>query len=75
MRTGDLARIDHSGLLFIEGRLKDLIIVAGRNIYPQVRNIYVPPGTLDCMELYGMEQPFLSSPLKGGGHRNRTVVC
>lgn len=36
MRTGDFARIDHAGLLYIEGRLKDLIIVAGRNIYPQV---------------------------------------
>ncbi|KAM0942933.1 putative AMP-dependent synthetase/ligase, amine oxidase, phosphopantetheine binding ACP [Dioscorea sansibarensis] len=32
-RTGDLGRvIDHK--LFITGRIKDLIIVAGRNIYP-----------------------------------------
>ncbi len=36
LRTGDLARIGNDGRLFIEGRLKDLIIVAGRNIYPQV---------------------------------------
>uniref|UniRef100_A0A6V7QWC8 4-coumarate--CoA ligase n=1 Tax=Ananas comosus var. bracteatus TaxID=296719 RepID=A0A6V7QWC8_ANACO len=32
-RTGDLGRII-DGKLFITGRIKDLIIVAGRNIYP-----------------------------------------
>lgn len=36
LRTGDLCRIDAEGLLYVEGRQKDLIIVAGRNIYPQV---------------------------------------
>ncbi|CAM9909897.1 unnamed protein product, partial [Scytosiphon promiscuus] len=35
LRTGDLCHMDSSGLLYVEGRLKDLIIVAGRNIYPQ----------------------------------------
>jgi acyl-CoA synthetase (AMP-forming)/AMP-acid ligase II len=33
-RTGDLGFID-SGELFVTGRLKDLIIIHGRNIYPQ----------------------------------------
>jgi len=35
LRTGDLCRVDDEGLLFAEGRQKDLIIVSGRNIYPQ----------------------------------------
>ncbi|CAM9690750.1 unnamed protein product, partial [Ectocarpus sp. 13 AM-2016] len=35
LRTGDLCRVDAEGLLYVEGRLKDLVIVAGRNIYPQ----------------------------------------
>ncbi|HEY0734335.1 MAG TPA: amino acid adenylation domain-containing protein [Herpetosiphonaceae bacterium] len=34
LRTGDLGYI-HAGQLYVTGRLKDLIIVRGRNYYPQ----------------------------------------
>ena len=35
LRTGDLGFIDHAGELVVTGRLKDLMIVRGRNYYPQ----------------------------------------
>lgn len=33
MRTGDLGAV-HDGLLYVTGRIKDLVILAGRNLYP-----------------------------------------
>lgn len=37
LRTGDLARLDSEGRVFIAGRIKDLVIIRGKNIYPHVR--------------------------------------
>lgn len=35
MHTGDLARMDQDGYLVIEGRIKDMVIRGGENIYPR----------------------------------------
>ena len=40
LRTGDIARMDANGRIFIEDRKKDLIIVSGFNVYPnEVENV------------------------------------
>jgi long-chain acyl-CoA synthetase len=36
VRTGDIARVDDDGLLFIVDRSKDMIIHRGENVYPSV---------------------------------------
>jgi fatty-acyl-CoA synthase len=35
MHTGDLARMDEEGYVVIEGRMKDMVIRGGENIYPR----------------------------------------
>ena len=50
LRTGDVARMDSNGLLYIEDRKKDLILVSGFNVYPsEVENVVtMHPGVLEA---------------------------
>ena len=42
VRTGDIGRVDGGGFLFIEDRLKDMIITGGENVYsPEVERVLV----------------------------------
>jgi fatty-acyl-CoA synthase/O-succinylbenzoic acid--CoA ligase len=34
LRTGDLGRIDDDGFLFVVGRVRDMVVCGGFNIYP-----------------------------------------
>jgi long-chain acyl-CoA synthetase len=50
LRTGDIGRIDERGLVFIEDRKKDMILVSGFNVYPnEVESVVVThPGVLEA---------------------------
>lgn len=50
VRTGDLARIDEEGFLYVVDRAKDIIIRGGENIYSsEVEDVlYAYPGVMDC---------------------------
>jgi fatty-acyl-CoA synthase len=63
MRTGDLAVMDSEGYLNITGRIKDLVIRGGENVYPREIEefLYTHPDILDAQvigvpdERYGEE--------------------
>jgi long-chain acyl-CoA synthetase len=42
LRTGDVGRMDENGLIYIEDRKKDMILVSGFNVYPnEIENVVV----------------------------------
>ena len=50
LRTGDLATVDDEGYVFIVGRLKDMYISGGENVYPAEveQAIYTHPAVAEC---------------------------
>lgn len=50
LRTGDLATVDAEGFVYIQDRMKDMIIAGGENIYPaEIENALTDhPAILEC---------------------------
>lgn len=63
--TGDLGRMDEDGYLYIVGRMKDLVIRGGANIYPsEVEEvIYSHPSVQDCAVI-GLPDPLYGERVK-----------
>jgi non-ribosomal peptide synthetase component E (peptide arylation enzyme) len=59
-KTGDLARLDEEGYLTIVGRLKDMIIRAGQNVYPaEIENLLLTYPKVSQAVLIGIPDPVL----------------
>jgi fatty-acyl-CoA synthase len=58
MHTGDLAVMDDDGYLSITGRLKDMVIRGGENVYPREVEefLYTHPDILDA-QVIGVPDP------------------
>ncbi|MEU5538105.1 fatty acyl-AMP ligase [Streptomyces sp. NPDC020362] len=72
LRTGDLGML-REGLLYVTGRIKDMIVVAGRNLYPQDlertvqgANALFGPGTAFAVTA-GRERIVVVQELRGRG--------
>ncbi len=58
LRTGDLARIDEDGFIYIVDRMKDLIISKGMNIYPrQIEEELQKLSEIRAAAVIGMSDP------------------
>lgn len=81
LRTGDLGFL-RDGELYVTGRLKDIVIVNGRNIYPQDVEAVVEEvaGFLETNRcaVFGLEESTeggRGDDLRGGGHERLAIVA
>ncbi|WP_458108902.1 AMP-binding protein [Arthrobacter sp. R3-55] len=60
MHTGDLARMDDDGYVVIEGRIKDMVIRGGENIYPREIEefLYLHPSIQDVQVIGVPDQKY-----------------
>jgi acyl-CoA synthetase (AMP-forming)/AMP-acid ligase II len=57
LKTGDLGRFDEEGYLYIVGRVKDMIIHGGQNVYPQqVENVISTHEAVEECCVVGVEE-------------------
>ncbi|BBZ68918.1 hypothetical protein MPRS_00110 [Mycobacterium paraseoulense] len=65
VRTGDIGRLDADGYVYIEDRLKDMIITGGENVYgPEVESVLIEhPGVADAAVI-GVPDDFWGESVK-----------
>jgi fatty-acyl-CoA synthase len=59
LHTGDLARMDEKGFVYIVDRKKDMIVSGGENIYPrEIEEILYSHPKIDDAAIIGVPDPF-----------------
>jgi acyl-CoA synthetase (AMP-forming)/AMP-acid ligase II len=65
VRTGDIGRLDDDGYLYIEDRLKDMIITGGENVYgPEVESVLLQHPALADAAIIGVPDDFWGESVK-----------
>ncbi len=65
LHTGDKAFIDEDGFVFLRGRTREMIIVAGENVYPvEVENVLTRHRDVVEAAVVGVEHPVLGQVVK-----------
>jgi fatty-acyl-CoA synthase len=59
LRSGDLATMDARGFVTITGRMKEMIIRGGENVYPrEVENVLLEHDAIDAVAVVGVPHPY-----------------
>ena len=65
LRTGDIGRLDADGYLYIEDRLKDMIITGGENVYgPEVESVLMRHPAVADAAVIGVPDDFWGESVK-----------
>jgi acyl-CoA synthetase (AMP-forming)/AMP-acid ligase II len=65
LRTGDIGRLDTDGYLYIEDRLKDMIITGGENVYgPEVESVLIEHPAVADAAVIGVPDDFWGESVK-----------
>ncbi|BBX60831.1 hypothetical protein MSAS_00050 [Mycobacterium saskatchewanense] len=65
VRTGDVGRLDADGYVYIEDRLKDMIITGGENVYgPEVESVLIEHPAVADAAVIGVPDDFWGESVK-----------
>ncbi|ORW85953.1 long-chain fatty acid--CoA ligase [Mycobacterium sp. IEC1808] len=65
VRTGDIGRLDADGYVYIEDRLKDMIITGGENVYgPEVESVLIEHPAIADAAVIGVPDDFWGESVK-----------
>ncbi len=65
VRTGDIGRLDADGYVYIEDRLKDMIITGGENVYgPEVESVLIEHPAVADAAVIGVPDDFWGESVK-----------